>query len=69
MYKILIPFLLCFQFSFAQYPAGFLEENFGSWDLPMGVGFDHANKMYVWERDGRVYSFADNHKNLLIDIR
>jgi glucose/arabinose dehydrogenase len=69
MYKILIPFLLCFQFSFAQYPAGFLEENFGSWDLPMGVGFDHVNKMYVWERDGRVYSFADNHKNLLIDIR
>lgn len=35
----------------------------------MGVTFDHNNKMYVWERDGRFYSFANGQKNLLIDIR
>ena len=69
MYKIITFFLLFLQYSYGQYPPGFLEESFGFWDFPMGVAFDHSNKMYVWERDGRVYSFANNQKNLLIDIR
>lgn len=69
MYKIITFFLLFLHYSYGQYPPGFLEESLGSWDLPMGVGFDHSNKMYVWERDGRVYSFSNNQKNLLIDIR
>lgn len=69
MYKIITLFLVAIQFSFAQYPAGFQEESFGTWTLPMNVSFDHNNKMYVSERDGRLYSFANNQKTLLIDIR
>lgn len=69
MNKLLVLLLFTFNISYSQYPAGFQEESFGSWDLPMGITFDYNNKMYVWERDGRVYSFLNSQKNLLIDIR
>ena len=69
MNKLLVLLLFTFNISYSQYPPGFQEESFGSWDLPMGITFDHDNKMYVWERDGRVYSYLNSQKNLLIDIR
>lgn len=69
MTKITLFFLLSFHVVLGQYPSGFQEESFGSWTLPMAVVFDHTNKMYVIERDGRVFSFSNNQKNLLIDIR
>ena len=69
MNKLLVLLLFTFNISYSQYPDGFQEESFGSWDLPMGITFDYNNKMYVWERDGRVYSFLNSQKNLLIDIR
>jgi glucose/arabinose dehydrogenase len=69
MYKITLTLLFVAHFVFGQYPSGFQEESFGSWNLPMNVIFDHANRMYVTERDGRFYLYNNNQKTLLIDLR
>jgi glucose/arabinose dehydrogenase len=69
MYKLTIALLFVAHFICGQYPSGFQEESFGSWTLPMNVVFDHTNRMYVSERDGRFYLYANNQKTVLIDIR
>jgi glucose/arabinose dehydrogenase len=69
MHKITITLLFVAHFVFGQYPSGFQEESFGSWNLPMNVTFDNANRMYVTERDGRFYLYNNNQKTLLIDLR
>jgi glucose/arabinose dehydrogenase len=69
MSKVTIIIIFIAHFAVGQYPPGFQEESFGSWNLPMNVVFDHGNRMYVSERDGRFYLFQNNQKTLLIDIR
>ena len=46
----------------------YLEELPGNWIFPMEVQFDNSNKMYVLERRGKVYSYFNSTKYLLLDI-
>jgi glucose/arabinose dehydrogenase len=62
-------FSLSFLTSFGQYPTGFYEESHGTWDFPTAVSFDNSNKMYVSERAGKVYSYSNGNKTLLINIQ
>ncbi|WP_435353517.1 NPCBM/NEW2 domain-containing protein [Emticicia sp. SJ17W-69] len=53
----------------AQLPDGFVDQLHSSdWQAPTGLTFDASGKMYVWEKDGRVYIVKNNEKTLFIDI-
>lgn len=53
----------------AQLPHGFIDQVHSSnWQAPTGLTFDAAGKMYVWEKDGKVYVIQNNEKTLFIDI-
>ncbi|MCP9769673.1 PKD domain-containing protein [Lacihabitans sp. LS3-19] len=58
----------CFSQSPPQLPAGFIAEEISTWDAPMGTVFDGNNRMYVWERGGKVFVFHNNIKTQLLDI-
>ncbi len=70
-----VVFVFLFLFSvpnklFAQ-PAGFTDQLYmGGWDDLAGFTWDAAGRMYVWERDGRVWIVENGVKstNPLIDI-
>ena len=53
----------------AQLPNGFADQVYSSgWNNPTGLTFDAAGKMYVWEKDGKVYVVENNVKTLFLDI-
>ncbi len=66
----IIILLLSFLNVSAQLPTGFADQlHSDGWNSPTGVTFDANGKMYVWEKDGRVYhAEANNTKTLLLDI-
>ena len=53
---------------FSQLPSGFIAEEMGTCNAPMGTVFDENNRMYVWERGGKVFVFHNNIKTQLLDI-
>ncbi len=63
-------FLLVISFATqAQVPSGFADVAHSSnWQNPTGLTFDSNGKMYVWEKEGRVYVVENNNKSLFIDI-
>ena len=74
--RFLFQFLLLFcllNFSKAQLPDDFSDQKVSEdWDLPMGLTFDEAGRMFVWEKAGRVYVVDTNgvkNNQPLIDIR
>lgn len=53
----------------AQLPNGFVDQvHSGNWQNPTGLTFDTNGKMYVWEKDGKVYVVENNVKTLFLDI-
>jgi DNA-binding beta-propeller fold protein YncE len=48
---------LCYRASSQTLPAGFSVTTIGSgWNLPLGTAFtSDGQKMFVWEKDGRVW--------------
>ena len=59
----------------ADVPPGFAETNIpgpinGEWSGPVGITFDSTGRMFVWERDGRVWfkDPSDPSFSLLLDI-
>ncbi|MFY7912329.1 MAG: NPCBM/NEW2 domain-containing protein [Emticicia sp.] len=53
----------------AQVPNGFVDQvHSGNWQNPTGLTFDANGKMYVWEKEGKVYVVENNVKTLFIDI-
>lgn len=60
----LITLLFCFPFcTFSQLPEGFIdEETSSSWDQIAGFVFDEENRMFAWERAGRLYRVIDDEK-------
>jgi glucose/arabinose dehydrogenase len=57
-----------FNFSKAQLPPNFQIQYQGNWNTPMGAIFDHSGKMYVWEREGRFYSYNNGIKTEILNI-
>jgi len=55
--------------TYAQVPNGFVDQLHSNyWQNPTGLTFDANGKMYVWEKDGKVYVVENNIKTLFIDI-
>src|SRR5262245_22512429 len=58
----------------ATLPPGFAETDVpgpgGEWNGPVGITFDSTGRMFVWERDGRVWfkDPSDSSFSLLLDI-
>jgi chitodextrinase len=50
--------------------ANFNDNPVGSanWNSAVGITFDAAGRLYVWEKAGRVYSYENGSKKLLLDI-
>jgi glucose/arabinose dehydrogenase len=53
----------------AQVPSGFVDQSHSNnWQNPTGLTFDSSGKMYVWEKDGKVYVVDGSVKTLFLDI-
>lgn len=53
----------------AQVPDGFVDQLHSSnWQNPTGITFDSNGKMYVCEKEGKVYVVENNVKTLFLDI-
>jgi len=53
----------------SQVPNGFVDQfQSNNWQNPTGLTFDSSGKMYVWEKDGKVYVVEGSVKTLLLDI-
>ena len=53
----------------AQLPAGFTDQlHSDGWQAPTGLTFDASGKMYVTEKEGKVYVVENGIKTLFIDI-
>jgi glucose/arabinose dehydrogenase len=53
----------------AQLPTGFVDQlHSDGWNNPTGLVFDATGKMYVWEKDGKIYVVDNKEKTLLLDI-
>lgn len=62
-------FTLITFFAKAQVPNGFVDQaHSDNWQNPTGLTFDANGKMYVWEKDGKVYVVENSVKTIFLDI-
>lgn len=67
--RLIIIFSLITFVAKAQVPNGFVDQVHSSnWQNPTGLTFDSNGKMYVWEKEGKVYVVENNVKTLFLDI-
>lgn len=62
-------FISLYSVGTAQVASGFIDQVHSvNWQSPTGLAFDTYGKMFVWEKEGKVYIVENNVKTLFLDI-